>query len=123
MRGYLLAATAALALSAGPAHAANLLTNGDFSAGNSGFGSDYTFESFINNGNQYSVTAANNINNINAFGDWTAIDTDPTGGTSNILVANGADFSDARVWFETVAVSPDTNYTFNFFGLTSILSG
>jgi hypothetical protein len=117
MRGYLLAVGALFALAAGPAHAANLLTNGDFSAGNTGFESDYDFESFINNNTQYSVTAASNINNINAFGDWTAISADPSGGDGNILVANGSTDSSLRVWFETVAVTPNTNYTFNFFGV------
>jgi hypothetical protein len=118
MRGYLLAATAAMALAAGPVHAANLLTNGDFSAGVSGFGSDYDFTGLpISNTGEYTVTAANNINSpdVNTFGDWTAVDTDPTGGTGNVLVAAGADLPDfTNVWTETVAVTPDTNYTFTF---------
>jgi hypothetical protein len=99
--------------------AANLLTNGDFSAGNSGFASDYAFEDFITGVSQYTVTAANNINNVNSFGDWTAIDTDPTGGTGNILVANGSTDSGTgtAVWFETVSVTTNTNYTFSFFGV------
>ena len=45
------------------------------------------------------------------------IDTDPTGGTGNILVANGATDSGTAVWFETVSVTPNTNYTFSFFGV------
>jgi hypothetical protein len=120
MRGYLLAVTAALALTAGPVHAANLLTNGDFSAGASGFGTDYfNFGAPISNPGVYTVTAANNINSpdVNTFGDWNAIDTDPTGGTGNVLVAAGADFPLPKVWFETVAVTPDTNYTFTFFAV------
>jgi hypothetical protein len=80
-------------LVAGPLQAANLLTNGDFSAGNSGFGSDYAFESFKSSETQYT----NTINNVNSFHDWTAIDTDPTGGTGNILVANGATDSGTAV--------------------------
>lgn len=90
MRRCFLAAGALICLVAGPVQAANLLTNGDFSAGNSGFATDYAFESFISSEGQYTVTAANTINNVNSFHDWTAIDTDPTGGTGNILVANGA---------------------------------
>jgi hypothetical protein len=71
MRRCFLAAGALTCLVAGPVQAANLLTNGDFSAGNSGFGSDYAFESFISSEGQYTVTAANTINNVNSFHDWT----------------------------------------------------
>jgi hypothetical protein len=119
MRRCFLAAGALTCLVAGPVQAANLLTNGDFSAGNSGFDSDYAFEGVISGAGQYTVTAANNINNVNSFGDWTAIDTDPTGGTGNILVANGSIDSGfgTPVWLETVSVTPDTNYTFSFFGV------
>ena len=117
MRRCFLAAGALACLVAGPVQAANLLTNGDFSAGNSGFGSDYAFESFISSETQYTVTAANTINDVNSFHDWTAIETDPTGGTGNILVANGATDSGTAVWFETVSVTPNTNYTFSFFGV------
>jgi hypothetical protein len=43
MRRCFLTAGALMGLAAGPVQAANLLTNGDFSAGNSGFASDYAF--------------------------------------------------------------------------------
>jgi hypothetical protein len=79
MRRCFLTASALRGLAAGPVQAANLLTNGDFSAGNSGFGSDYAFQGVISSAGQYTVTAANNINNVNSFGDWTAIDTDRDG--------------------------------------------
>jgi hypothetical protein len=116
MRRYLLAVGVLLATAAGPVHA-NMLTNGDFSAGNSGFGSDYTFENFITDNTQYTVTAASNINNVNAFGDWTAVSTDPNSGDGNVLVVNGATSANNKFWFETVALIPDTFYTFSFFGV------
>jgi hypothetical protein len=119
MRRCFLAAGALTCLVAGPVQAANLLTNGDFGAGNNGFDSDYAFQGVVSSAGQYTVTAANNINNVNPFGDWTAIDTDPTGGTGNILVANGSIDSGfgTPVWSETVSVTPNTNYTFSFFGV------
>jgi len=48
MRRCFLAAGALTCLVAGPVQAANLLTNGNFSAGNSGFATDYAFESLWN---------------------------------------------------------------------------
>ncbi len=34
-----------------------------------------------------------------------------------MLVANGSINSGTAVWFETVSVTPNTNYTFSFFGV------
>ena len=95
----------------------NLLANGNFHAGNTGFTSRYAYKTFISSDAQYTVTAADNINNINAFGDWTSITTDPKGGNGNVLVANGAAKKGVAVWSETVAVKPNTNYVFSFYGV------
>jgi hypothetical protein len=95
----------------------NLLTNGEFHAGNTGFTSGYAYEIFISSETEYTVTAADNINNVNAYGDWTSIDTDPKGGNGNVLVANGATTAGVPVWSETVAVHPDTSYVFTFYGV------
>lgn len=105
-----------LGSAAGATQAANLLTNGDFSGGNTGFTSQYTYETFISSETEYTVTAANNLNSINSYGDWTSVATDPSGGTGNVLVANGATSPGVSVWSETVTVTQNTNYVFSFYG-------
>ena len=111
-------------VSAAAAHAGtNLVTNGDFSAGDAGFTSDYT-EVFAADGQHaayppkvFAVTTnPNNVHNLwVSFGDHTA-PADPSG-PANMLVVNGAaDESGltASVWAESgIAVSPNTNYAFS----------
>jgi hypothetical protein len=122
--GILAIAAAVLLASAGSAAAGpNLVTNGDFSAGNTGFTTGYTLTTmtpdlFQNNDHGiYAVEPAGSIAGSSAYGDWTNISTDPTGHNGNVWVADGAtDATLATVWSETVAVTPNTHYTFSFFG-------
>jgi hypothetical protein len=104
-------AIVALGLADGPARATNLLTNGDFSAGNTGFTSAYTYVPFIDSETQYTVVAANRINDVNIYGD----STDPTGANGNVLLANSAIILGLTVWSETVPVTPNTSYEFSLF--------
>ncbi len=108
---------AATLSSAGPALSSSLVINGDFSAGNSGFSSDYAFRSPINGETQYNVVPGKHINDStsNSYGDWTAITSDPSGGNGNVLIANGATSPGERVWDESVSVKPFTNYVFSFY--------
>jgi hypothetical protein len=102
-------------------HASNLLVNGDFSSGNTGFGTDYTlttmspflFQNAVHG--IYAILPANAIAASSAYGDWTNISTDPTGGHGNVFVADGATTPNTTVWKETVNVTPNTNYTFKFY--------
>lgn len=102
--------------------AANLLTNGDFSAGNTGFTSGYTLTTdtpfLFQNGNHgiYAVIPAGSIATSSAYGDWTNISTDPSGGNGNVFVADGATDAGVNFWSETIAVVPNTNYAFSFYG-------
>jgi len=107
---------AAMGLGMQPAFA-NLVTNGDFSGGNTGFTSSYTYTAFINSETQYTIVPAASINTINAYGDWTAVSTDPLGGNGNVLAANGATSPNTVVWQEIVTVTPNTNYSFSFYGV------
>ena len=88
----------------------NLVINGDFSAGNTGFTSSYTF-----------VSGAGSLVPESVY----AIDTDPwpdhpsaahfgdhTTGTGNMMSINGAS-SPISVWCETVPVTPNTTYNFS----------
>jgi hypothetical protein len=120
LAAFMLAATVT-ALSAVPASAASLVTNGDFSAGNTGFFTDYSLNQPIGGTGQYTVPLASKINDpgVNVYGDWNVVSTDPGGGDSNVLLADGAtNPSLLRVWYQTVSgIQPNTDYTFSFYGV------
>ncbi len=97
------------------ARAANLVPNGNFSLGNTLFGSDYAFTAFTPCGNtvenQYTVGTDPAVWNCNpsivvSVGDHTT-------GTGNMLIANGGN-TGLRVWFTTapITVTPGTTYFF-----------
>lgn len=82
------------------------ITNGDFSAGNSGFTSAYTYTSSSGSVGDYSVVA--NPQTFEAglfsFGDHTT-------GSGLMMVVDGY-LPTATVWSEAVAVTTQTNYSF-----------
>ncbi len=88
----------------------NLIVNGNFSAGNSGFSSQYTYNaaSGINPG-VYTVS-----NNPVAWHPQMPACTDHTGaaGNGNMMIVNGAQTANVNVWTQTVTVQPNTNYAF-----------
>jgi len=87
---------------------ANLVVNGDFSAGNTGFTSDYTYttngfpEGMYGVGPNPAVWLPNAPPCI-----------DHTSGSGNMLMINGAQQADVNVWSQTVTVSPNTDYAFS----------
>lgn len=95
-----------------PASAANLVTNGDFEAGNTGFTSDYTYSPGGNfSPSEYTVAsnpASWNGNFINA-GDHTT-------GSGLMFIANGSTNIGDVVWqSEVITISELTNYFFEAF--------
>jgi len=88
----------------------NLVVNGDFSAGNTGFTSDYTYSpppSTVLAEGDYSVS--NDPHNVHAgFLSFP----DHTSGTGNMLIMNGGP-SPVDVWCQTIAVAPGTYYDFS----------
>ena len=92
----------------------NLVVNGDFSNGNTGFTSNYTNGTvmgpwgLLSNPGQYAVTTNPNAVhvNFNTFGDHTT-------GAGNMLVCNGASNPNDIVWSQTITVVPNTNYNFS----------
>ncbi|MEO1261151.1 MAG: gliding motility-associated C-terminal domain-containing protein [Bacteroidota bacterium] len=92
----------------------NLVVNGDFSGGNSGFTTDYTFNANpsitanpLNEG-QYSIgtnPAPMHINWVNC-GDHTT-------GSGNMMLVNGHETPGQNVWCQTVTVTPNTDYIFS----------
>jgi len=105
----LAAATAALGL-ASSAQAANLVVNGDFEAGPTGFGSDYALVVPTVGQAQYSLTTSPCLVHpaFACFDDHT-----PTG-PGLMMVVNGSDSTTDRVWYENgIAVDPNTTYFFS----------
>jgi hypothetical protein len=87
----------------------NLLTNGDFEAGNSGFTSDYAFARTDSAEGTYDVVR----NPRDSHGGGASF-TDHTSGTGFMLVANGAADTNRVVWRQSVQVN--TNRTYEFSG-------
>lgn len=86
------------------------VTNGNFSAGNTGFGSGYTYTiSVAPTFTAGNYTIGTNPNSYN--GGWISM-SDPTDSGLNMMIVNGATNGTSPVWDETVSVTPDTTYTF-----------
>lgn len=89
----------------------NLVVNGDFSAGNTGFGSSYTFVtgpgSLFPEGT-YAITPDPNDEHPLAYSFY-----DHTTGlsTGRMMAVNGAS-TPVNVWCQTISVSPNTYYDF-----------
>lgn len=88
----------------------SLVSNGDFSAGNSGFSSSYTYTtppSPVLLEGRYSV-------HTNPFGVHTGFTSMPdhTTGTGNMMIINGGS-TPVDVWCQTITVLPNTDYDFS----------
>jgi gliding motility-associated-like protein len=89
----------------------NLVVNGDFSAGNTGFTSSYTYagtgSSALVPEGVYTVTTDPHLEHSGAvsFGDHTT-------GTGEMMAINGAG-TPISVWCETIPVLPNTDYNFS----------
>ncbi|MBR4535094.1 MAG: gliding motility-associated C-terminal domain-containing protein [Bacteroidales bacterium] len=88
----------------------NLVVNGDFEQGNVSFGSAYNYiasTTYMLEG-YYSV-GPNARNFHTGFYNWP----DHTTGTGNYMIINGAETPNTNVWTQTVAVTPNTDYSFS----------
>jgi gliding motility-associated-like protein len=102
---------------------ANIIVNGGFESGNTGFTTQYapgaggTF-GLLSNPGTYAVTTSPNLvhNNFNSCQDHTSAP-----GT-NQFVANGASTASTQVWCQSVNVSPNTSYQFGTWA-TSVETG
>ncbi len=86
----------------------NLITNGNFSAGNTGFTSQYLYITPNTAAGEYYVGT-----NPQAWYPAHFPCTDHTGGNGNMMMVNGSSTPDAEVWKTTVTVTPNTNYSFS----------
>ncbi len=85
----------------------NLITNGDFSAGNTGFQSGYNYATNLFPEGLYWVGTNPNTVHSNFFCF------DHTTGTGNEMVVNGAPVPGVSVWCQTVNVVPNSLYNFS----------
>jgi len=92
--------------------AQNLLVNGDFEAGNTGFTSDYTYSP----GNIASEGTYDVVRNPHDSHPGGASFGDHTSGTGLMLAANGASNTNLVVWRQSVAVAANTTYEFSGWG-------
>jgi hypothetical protein len=111
--------------------AQELVFNGDFTLGNTGFGTDYTYRADVAGNNElvnddigpgnppsyvngYSIT--NNANNVhNNF--WGRDHTQNPTGAQNFMVVNGHG-TEYVVWRQTVTVEANTTYYFSAWGMS-----
>jgi len=87
----------------------NLVGNGDFSGGNSGFSTGYTLEGFGTTSTPGDYAVETNPNLYDAA--WPAIG-DHTTGTGNMLMVDGSPTAGISFWCENMPVLPNTNYSF-----------
>lgn len=87
------------------------VVNGNFSSGNTGFTSGYGYAASSDPGGGH-YTVGNNPHTWNSalssFGDHTT-------GTGLMLIADGSGTANTQLWNESIAVSPNTQYTFSFY--------
>ena len=100
---------------------ATLTTNGDFTAGNTGFTTGYgpaTGGAFgpLSTEGQYLVTFNANLAHNN-FANFT----DHTGG-GQMMVVNGSTTPGNSIWCQTFAVTPNTDYIFSGWGASAVAS-
>ncbi|HVU56214.1 MAG TPA: LamG-like jellyroll fold domain-containing protein [Puia sp.] len=86
----------------------NLVVNGDFSAGNTGFTSDYTYST-----NGFPVAMYGVGPNPAVWLPSAPPCTDHTSGNGNMMMVNGTDVPGVKVWSQTVTIVPNTNYAFS----------
>jgi gliding motility-associated-like protein len=86
----------------------NIITNGNFSSGNTGFTSQYSYANPNVTEGQYFVGAS-----PQAWNSSLSNCSDHTTGNGNMLLVNGAPTPDINVWKETITVTPNTNYAFS----------
>lgn len=86
----------------------NIIANGDFSAGNSGFTSGYSYAATNTTEGQYYVGTL-----PQSWNTGVSNCKDHTTTTGNMMMVNGSPVANAEIWKQTLAVVPNTNYAFS----------
>ncbi len=90
-----------------PISSTNIVVNGNFAQGNTGFTSEYTYEAATNalGSGGYFVGSSPSAWNSNMQGC-----SDHSSNDANMLIANGATTAGVKIWCQTHQVYPNTNY-------------
>lgn len=96
-----------------PIYGTSLIINGDFEQGDVGFSTDY----ILGTGGTWGLlsdpgTYAVNTNPNNVHNNFYSC-TDHTTSFGEMLIVNGADVANEKVWCQTVTVDPNKNYDFS----------
>jgi hypothetical protein len=91
-------------------YAQNLLTNGDFSSGNIGFSSGY---SYVPSGVSQTPGTYGIQTNSQSFNPAYALFYDHTSGNGNMLLLDGSPGTTTIAWSETVSVMTNAQYTYS----------
>lgn len=101
---------------------ANIVVNGDFSQGYTGFTSDYVIGSGGTYGQltyegTYAVSSNSNLVHTNFASCF-----DHTFGNSSgsMMIVNGAALANQAIWRQQVPVQPNTNYIFSVWGMSAV---
>jgi hypothetical protein len=98
--------------------AQELVINGNFESGNSGFSTAYTYSTVANGLYPEGTYAINNNANFNHDQFYGR---DHTSGNGNFMIINGSPATGATVWSQNnIAVQPNTTYYFSAWGLSVI---
>jgi len=95
-------------MTCGYTNAQNLVTNGNFEAGNSAFTSEYTFVTSNTTEGEYGV-----VTDPRSWNGFVASFGDHTTGTGSMMVVNGKTDSSPVVWSQEVSVLPNRTYFFS----------
>jgi hypothetical protein len=95
------------------AAAQNLVVNGDFENGNTGFTTRYAFGDVSGPGTYNIGTSPSSA--PGAYGDWCKCG-DHTSGAGMMMIVNGANSDAWPLWEQVVHITPSTNYTFSYWG-------
>ena len=89
----------------------NLITNGDFSQGNTGFTSSYGVMPATGSsiGGDYGIGTTSIAYNTG----WNPTTHDHTTGTGNFMIVDAATVANTILWQQTIAVQPNTTYNFS----------
>ena len=91
----------------------NLVANGDFTEGNTGFTSDLAYNALLPSHGTYAVNNnARGINTTYMGREHTA----PARNDGRFMIIDGATSANVTVWSETVEVQPNTEYLFSMWG-------
>ena len=95
-----------------PLAGSNLITNGDFESGNTGFSTQYTY---VANPAPMAIWAEGTYavgTNPNSYHQNFHNCSDHTSGSGNMMIVNGSG-SLSQIWCQTITVVPNTYYVFN----------